>query len=86
MNLCRTVGRKEARFRGVAATSDRVRCGEAYGSRPPPPQVSGRHRPKNVQARSREAAASQDRDRGAVAEERPQGAASSPRSLFARRQ
>ncbi len=46
MNLCRTVGRKEARFKGVAATADRVRYGEAYGSRPLPPQVSGRHRQK----------------------------------------
>jgi hypothetical protein len=45
MNLCQTVGRKEARFSGVAATADRVRCEEAYGSRPPPPQVFVRHRP-----------------------------------------
>ncbi len=54
MNLCRAVGRKEARFRGVVATADRVRCGEAYGSRPPPPCV--RETPTlNVQTRSKEA-------------------------------
>ena len=46
MNLCRTVGRKEARFSEVAATADRVRCEETYGSRPPPPQVFGRHQPQ----------------------------------------
>ncbi len=62
MNLCRTEGRKEARFRGVAATADRVRRGEAYGSQPPPPQVLGSHQPLNVQARSREVAASQEKD------------------------
>jgi hypothetical protein len=46
MNLCQAVGRKEARLREVVATADRVRCGEAYGSRPPPAQVIGRHRPR----------------------------------------
>ncbi len=46
MNLCRTVGRKEARLSGVAATADRVCCEEAYGSRPPPPKVFGRYRPQ----------------------------------------
>ena len=86
MNLCRTEGRKEARFRGVAATAYRVRSGEAYGSQPPSPHVLGSHQPLNVQARSREAAASQDRDRGVATEARPQGTASSPRSLVARRQ
>ena len=46
MNLYRAVGRKEARLKGVGATAYRVRYGEAYGSRPPPPQVIGRHRPQ----------------------------------------
>ena len=46
MNLCRTVGRTEARFNGVAATADRVRCEKAYGSRPPSPLVFVRHRPQ----------------------------------------
>ena len=40
----------------------------------------------HVKARNKEAAASQEEDYGVVAEERPQGTASSPRSLFARRQ
>ena len=31
MNLCRTVGRKEARFRGVAATADRIRWEKRTG-------------------------------------------------------
>ncbi len=46
MNLCRTVGRTEARFSGVVAVADCVRCEEAYGSRPQPPHVFGRHRPQ----------------------------------------
>ena len=41
---------------------------------------------ERVHARSREAAASKEGDRGVVAEERPQGTASSQRSPFARRQ
>jgi hypothetical protein len=55
MNFCRTGGRKEARFRGVAATADRVRCGEAYGRLPPPPSVFREIPTLSVQARSREA-------------------------------
>ena len=31
MNLCRTVGRKEARFGGVAETADRVRWEKRTG-------------------------------------------------------
>ena len=41
---------------------------------------------ERVYARSREAAASQERDRGVVAKARPQGTTSSPRSPVARRQ
>ena len=56
MNLCRTVGHKEARFRGVAATADRVRCGEAYGRLLPLLPLVCREIPTlSVQTRSREA-------------------------------
>ena len=54
---------------------------EAYGSQPPPTAVK-----KRVQMGSKDAAASQDRDRGVVAEARPQGTASTSRSPVARRQ
>ena len=83
----RTGGRKEARFWKVTAT-DRARCGGSV--REHAAAASGvwqEHRPyMHVQARSKEAAASQEEDYDVVAEERPQGTASSPRSLFAWRQ
>ncbi len=50
----KTEGRKEARS-GRWQAADRVRCGEAYGSLPPPPSVLGRTPTLNVQMGSREA-------------------------------
>jgi hypothetical protein len=72
-----------------ARGADRVPLRKGTGAAPPrcqaPAQFDGVLRTERVHARSREAAASQDRDRGVVAEARPQGTASSPRSPVARR-
>jgi hypothetical protein len=41
---CMDRGPQGSAVQWVAAAADRVRCGEAYGSRPQPPQVFWRHR------------------------------------------
>ncbi len=83
MNLCRPWP-QGSRSGGVAEVADRVRYGEAYGRLPPPPSEFQKMPTLSVQARSREAAASQDKNFSVVAAERPQGTASTERSLFAR--
>ena len=53
---------------------------------PPPSEFTWTPTPSKFRRGAGRQAASQEEDRGVVAEERPQGTASSPRSLFARRQ
>ena len=82
------MGRKEARSL-IAATTNRVHCGGVV--RETAAAAIGVYEDTfptgiHVQARRMEVAASQEEDRGVVAEARPHGIASSPWSLFARRQ
>ncbi len=55
MNLCRTGGRKEARFKKGGGDDRPLRCGEAYGGLPPPPSTFREIPTLSVQARSGEA-------------------------------
>ncbi len=70
-----TEGRKEARSWGLTAAG-RVHCGEAYGRLPPPPSVFQKTSTSTNLGTEQGGAASQEEDRGIVAEARPQGTAS----------
>ena len=82
----RTGGRKEARSRRAAA-ADPVHCG-GVERETTAAAIGVQEDTKSYTSRrgARRQAAPQEGDRGIVAEARPQETASSPRSLFARRQ
>ena len=83
MNLCRTVGRKEARFRGVEATADRVRWEKRTGFGRPRHRCSGDTDPKRTGGRQG-GFVLQEEDHNVVVVERPQGTASALLELFQR--
>ncbi len=82
-NLCRTVGRKQARFSGVAATANRVRCGKRTGVGRRHHRCSGDTDHKRPGGRQG-CVVPQEEDHSGVAEERPQGIASALLELFRR--
>ena len=74
MNLCRTMSRKEARFRGVAATADRVRWEKCTGVGHRRQLCSGDIDTKRP-GRRQGGVVPQEEHHSVVAVERPQGTA-----------
>ncbi len=86
MNLCRTGGRKEARFKkGGGDDRPRPLWRSVRGTATAAIGISGNTDPKRS-SEKQGGAASQDKGFSVVTAVRPQGTASTERSLFARRQ
>ena len=83
MNLCQTVGRKEARFRGVAVRANRVRWEKRTGVGRRRQRCSGDTDTKRQGGRQGGVVPQQE-DHIFVAEKRPQGVASALLELFRR--